>query len=123
MADRADFKDSLRDLAATVLNESAPDATAPVEKPTTAPPAPEGSPRRRAKRLSRTAAAAVEPPVLAANVVTLTTRFPKELDDLIETASFGQRMKRLLPGTKQEILIVAAREWLRRNGYLDSDET
>jgi hypothetical protein len=127
MTERADFTDSIRQLAATVLVDSTPRRPSTKAEPAgsaeEAALANESRPRPRPKpetprpaKLSRQQMSA-EP-----NVVTVTTRYPKEIDFLISKASFAQRMKGLAPGTKQEILVAAASDWLRRNGYLRFDE-
>jgi hypothetical protein len=123
MTDRADFKDSLRQLAKEVL----PDAVKPAPMTTTtveqvsAPAAksidaPKSNPRPKSTDRERKRPRQQIPS--EPNVITVTTRFPKDIDTLITKASFAQRMNELEPGTKQDILVEAARDWLRRNGYL-----
>jgi hypothetical protein len=127
MTERADFKDSIRQLAATVLV----DATKPEAPEKTDPrvenEAPEANgsprPRTRTKPAARTLRAARPESPLRPNVVSITTRLPREVDDLVEKASFAQRMNGLSPGTKQEILAEAARDWLRRSGYIRMAES
>ncbi|HZZ26768.1 MAG TPA: hypothetical protein VFE46_02075 [Pirellulales bacterium] len=127
MTERADFKDSLRQLAKEVLPDivkpAAPIATvqqdsAPAAKSVDAPKSnPRSKPTGREPKNSRQQISS-EP-----NVITVTTRFPKEIDTLITKASFAQRMNELEPGTKQDILVEAARDWLRRNGYLGKEKS
>ena len=120
MTERADFKDSIRRLAATVISEPSQESVqTPVDAVTSNRPSTSGEqPKPRAKPAARSFRARPsssdgEVP----NVIAVTTRFPKEIDVLITKASFAQRMNERSPGTKQEILVEAAREWLMRNGY------
>jgi hypothetical protein len=125
MNERADFKESVRQLAAVVIESPAADKKQ--ERPAAKPAVVErhNEPdkyRLRPKSTGGRARSARQNLAPEPNVVTVTTRFPNEVDALVTKASFAQRMKELSPGTKQEILVEAAREWLCRNGYLKREE-
>ena len=127
MTERADFKDSIRQLAATVLVN----ATKPAAMEKTGPAVEDQSLetkesprlRPRTKPAARTPRTSRPQSPLEPNVVSITTHLPREIDALVEKASFAQRMNGLFPGTKQEILAEAARDWLRRSGYIRMAES
>jgi hypothetical protein len=125
MNERADFKDSVRQLAATVIEPptaaSKPESPPEVAEEAKQELAPEKN-RLRATSTGGKSKPARTDAVSEPNVVAVTIRFPKEIDALVERASFAQRMKERWPGTKQAIHVEAARDWLRRNGYLKLDE-
>lgn len=66
-------------------------------------------PRRRSSKSSLTP----EPAVL----VNVTTRLSRETNELLTEASLHQRLKRVTPNTRQDVIEVALREWYERNGY------
>ena len=67
-----------------------------------------GSRRRPSK-----SSVALEPVVL----VNVTTRLSRETNELLTEASLHQRLKRVSPNTRQDVIEVALREWYERNGY------
>lgn len=48
----------------------------------------------------------------------VTTRLSRETNALLTEAALHQRLKKVTPATRQDILETAVREWLRREGYL-----
>ena len=50
-------------------------------------------------------------------LVNVTTRLSRETNELLTEASLRQRLKRVKPNTRQEVIEVALKEWCERNGY------
>jgi hypothetical protein len=132
MSDRADFKDSIRRLAAQVMSRDEADSKGRITRATKEPlrkpaliksadePQPSAPARPNNKRTKR-------PSVLEwlkqkADFKQVSVEFPRELDEMITRASHGQRMMGKFPGRKRELLNVAAAEWLERNGWFRPEE-
>ena len=58
-----------------------------------------------------------DPQIVLENV---TTRLHRETNELLTEASLHQRLKKVTPATRQDIVESAVQEWLQRNGYLES---
>jgi hypothetical protein len=53
----------------------------------------------------------------------VTTRLTPETNDLLTKAALKQELNDLKPNTRQDIIEVAVREWLKRNGYARATTT
>ena len=96
---------SPKDSDSTVNSENAP-AAIRVEDP---------SPRtERARRISSSKQRDPQEPVVLENV---TTRLRRETNELLTEAALRQRLKKIEPKSRQDIMEVALQEWFRRNGY------
>jgi len=125
MSDRADFKNSIRNLAQVLHDEPEPSAKTiePQQEPIAATIQRPRPPRAITKSQTR---AAKGMQIEKANFKMVSSLYPIYLEELIAKASHLQRAKGLFPGKKQDIRIEAAKEWLVRNGYLggvDDPET
>ena len=89
-----------RETAPTAAPETVSKATRP-EEPRASRPRPRSRPEP-------------PPPVVLLNV---TTRLSRETNDALTAASLHQRLKKLLPATRQDIMEEALGDWLRRHGY------
>lgn len=56
-----------------------------------------------------------DPPVLQ----NVTTRLSQETNMLLTEAALRQRLKRVTPATRQDIIEAALLQWLRKTGYLE----
>lgn len=52
-------------------------------------------------------------------IVSMTVRLPVELPNALLRIAVERKLQRQKPCTQQEMVAVAIREWLRRNGYSD----
>lgn len=135
MSDRADFKNSIRQLREQVMavNEQ-PEATPKTDgmsrssiksaltKQTDdakhlAPPKPGARKTKRQPALEW-----VMKLMKAAKSKQVSVEFPLELIEMIRRASHGQRMNGKFPGNVREIHNVALIEWLERNGWFQPEE-
>lgn len=71
--------------------------------------------RRRAERAEQVSG------LVGGLLAPITTRLQPNTADALRRATLEQRLKRLRPATQQEIVELAVRDWLERNGYLDSN--
>ncbi|MBX9787496.1 MAG: hypothetical protein K2Y37_01145 [Pirellulales bacterium] len=75
---------------------------------------PERPKAERQRRIRSTPPAEPEARAVLENV---TTRLHRETNELLTEASLHQRLKKLTPATRQDIIEVAVQEWLHANGY------
>jgi hypothetical protein len=87
-------------------------AERPQETQTTIPERPKPERQRRIR-----SAPPAEPEVRAV-LENVTTRLHRETNELLTEASLHQRLKKLTPATRQDIIETAVQEWLQANGYL-----
>ena len=80
------------------------------------PPGPKTNKPRVAKTRSK------PEPVLADQVLleNVTTRLPRETNELLTEAALRQKLKKTEPSTRQAIVEAALQDWFRRNGYSKS---
>lgn len=92
----------------------------PLVEPSQEPQAstiPERPKPERQRRIRSTSPVELESRAVLENV---TTRLSRATNELLTEASLRQRLKKLTPATRQDIIEVAVQEWLHANGYLDS---
>jgi hypothetical protein len=76
--------------------------------------------RPKLERPRRTRSTSPREPESRTVLENVTTRLHRETNELLTEASLHQRLKKLTPATRQDIVEIAVQEWLHANGYLDA---
>ncbi|MEX2167735.1 MAG: hypothetical protein WD851_00365 [Pirellulales bacterium] len=85
--------------------------------PSTAPEITIRRPRVRPDHAKKTVPG--QAPVVAprATLVNVTTRLSHQTNELLTEAALRQRLKKISPASRQDIMETAIQEWFERNGY------
>jgi hypothetical protein len=76
---------------------------------------------RPAKRKLTKVRTKTEPPLSQQVVLeNVTTRLRRETNELLTEVALRQKLKKIEPATRQDIIEVALQDWFRRNGYFKS---
>jgi hypothetical protein len=95
-------------------------AHAPLAEPSQEPQASMIPERAKPERQRRTRSNSPLEPAPRPVLENVTTRLHRETNELLTEASLHQRLKKLTPGSRQDIIEFAVQEWLHANGYLDA---
>jgi hypothetical protein len=131
MADRSNFKDSIRQLAVQLEQDESPAANNSVaatreasSRPTLVKAADEASAEAPTRPSSRRAKRPKALEWLKTRTIykQVSVELPPELHQMIIRASHKQRMGGRFPGNIRQIYSVAAVEWLERTGWFRLEE-
>lgn len=135
-----DFSDDLADVSDKVSNDvdailkivrqkedrggDSPQQKLEATRANTAAAEPQSSPAPKTNK-GRTAKTRPKPQPVPADQVLLenvTTRLPRETNELLTEAALRQKLKKREPSTRQAIVEAALQDWFRNNGYSKSSD-